>query len=149
MAQSAESIIAALNAFVAKDDGNDEGTLYDILEGFEQLSDRQQVFPAMFAVLERHPDADLGSPGPLVHSIETLSVSAFEPLLRASVQTQPGYLNVWMINRILNSKLFTRHRQELLTLLRIVMAHPRASPAVRQTAEKFLQFQTDRHARRR
>lgn len=147
MATSADTMIASLDSFVASDDGSDEETLHSIVERFEALPDRLRVVSAMFAVMERHPDADLGSPGPLVHSIERVPVTAFEPFLRASVERQPGQLNVWMVNRILNSQLSARHREDLLALLKRVTSHPQASETTRQTAERFLKHQTERRAR--
>src|SRR4029434_9883189 len=99
MATSSDTMIASLASFVAKDDGGDEEPLYNIVEGFDALPDRLRVVPAMFAVMELHPEADLGSPGPLVHSIERVPVAEFEPFLRASVERKPGQLNVWMVNR--------------------------------------------------
>jgi hypothetical protein len=144
MPTTADTIIASLEAFVAKDGGGDEAALYDALEGFDTLPDWLGVVPAMFAVMERYPDADLGAPGPLVHSIERLPVAEFEPLLRASVERQPGQLNVWMVNRILNSQLPAQHREELLALLRRVTSHARASETTRQTAERFLEYQAQR-----
>jgi hypothetical protein len=147
MATTADQIIASLESFVAKDDGGDEETLYDIIEAFDALSDRHRVLPFMFAVMERYPHADLGSPGPLVHSIEQLPVAEFEPLLRSSVERQPGQLNVWMVNRILNSSLSPQHRAELLALLDRVNSHPCASETTRQTAERFVKHQAERRAR--
>jgi len=147
MATTADDIIASLESFVAKDDGGDEETLYSIIEGLDALPDRLRVVPAMFAVMERHPEADLGSPGPLVHSIERVPVAEFEPFLRSSVERQPGLLNVWMINRILNSQLSAQHQQELLALLKRVTSHPRASETTRQSAEGFLKHQAERRAR--
>jgi len=147
MATSTDTMIASLESFVAKDDGGDVATLYGIVEGFEELPDRARVVPAMFAVMERYPTADLGSPGPLVHSIERLPVPDFEPFLRSSVERQPGQLNVWMVNRILNSALSAPHREELLELLKRVTSHPRASETTQQTAVRFLKHQAERQAR--
>jgi hypothetical protein len=52
--------------------------------GFERLTEltdslmiipaglREKAIPEMFDIMERLPDADLGSPGPLVHTLEAL-----------------------------------------------------------------------------
>jgi hypothetical protein len=144
MAATADEIIASLESFIAKDDGGDVETLDRITEGLDELPERLRVVPAMFAVMERYPDADLGSPGPLVHSIERLPLADYESLLRNSVERQPGELNVWMVNRVLNSKVPAQDREELLTLLKLVTTHPRASRTTRQTAERFLQHQATR-----
>jgi hypothetical protein len=62
--------------------------------------------------MERYPEADLGSPGPLVHTIERIPIAQFGTFLRSSVERQPGQLNLWMVNRILNSQLTKQHREE-------------------------------------
>src|SRR5689334_20949636 len=128
MATSANEMIAALNAF--NPDPDDAGTvhaLYTITEGFDSLSEaeKKRVIPHMFPVMERGWEADLGSPGPMVHAIETLDVPAYLPLLVESVRRRPMYLNLWMLNRILN---VTRDGDEhtiLLNLLREVRDDPR------------------------
>jgi hypothetical protein len=96
----------------------------------------------LFTVMERFPEVDLGAPGPLVHAIETLPVAAFEALLRASVLRRPVQLNVWMVNRILNSRLPPKDRDALLDVLRAVAIHPRASALEKQTAKRFLKLQS-------
>ena len=108
-------LIEELDAFRPADDGECVGQLYALLEGFESLEERLQAVPAMFRVLERFPDADLGSPGPLVHAIE--STADDESLLRRSFGTAPTALTAWMINRILNSRLASADRAEWLELL--------------------------------
>jgi hypothetical protein len=147
MPPSEDNITAGLQSFVAKDDGSDEETLAHLIVGFEELSERQRILTAMFAVMERYPGEDLGSPGPLVHSIEKLPISEYEPLLRSSVQRQPGRLNVWMVNRILNSRLSSQHRIELLTILNAVKLHQKASFVTRQLTERYLEFQAQRESK--
>ena len=101
-------------------------SLYAILERFETVADRGRALPALFAVMERCPAADLGSPGSLVHSIETLPVPEFAPALRTSLRIQPGLLNVRMVNRILNAVETSEARDGLMGLPRAARDHPRA-----------------------
>ena len=61
----------------------------------------EAAIPELFGVMERMPDADLGSPGPLVHTLEALK--GYEVELIRSVSRSPSLLSVWMINRILNT----------------------------------------------
>jgi hypothetical protein len=147
MAKFTEKTVTALNAFVARDDGSDAASLSDLLEGVVLAGAADRLLPAIFGIMERNPGADLGMPGPLVHTIETLPVPQFEPALRSSVQRQPVLLNVWMVSRILNSKLTPGHRAELVALLKSAAANPRASPATREMAERTLQNQATRQAR--
>jgi hypothetical protein len=133
MTSAADRMIAALDAFVA--DPTDRTTVYDlnaITHDFDSLSDADQerVIPAMFRVMERWPGADLGSPGPLVHAIEMLEVSTYGPLLTESVRRQPMYLNVWMINRILNGA--PEDPESWLGLLRSVVEAPAVSAEIKK-----------------
>ena len=127
-------IIAALNTFEpARDDTDNLYRLYQLFEGFSSLPDRDRAAPAMFGLLERFPDAEFGSPGPLVHELEAL--------LRDSVRRQPTFLTVWMINRVLNTELPSEQRESWLSELRAVREHPLASEQTRTFAEEFLEHQ--------
>jgi hypothetical protein len=145
MAQSADEMIASLGSLVAAGGNAPNEEALDIaIEGFESLPDRGRVVPTLFAVMERWPEDYMGSPGPLVHSIETIPVSEFAPELVSSVHRQPGVLNVWMVNRILNSAIPTPQRTELLKLLNSIKSHPRAPSAAKQSAVRYLLFQAKR-----
>lgn len=142
MALTADEMIAALDHFEADSDFDEnQARLYPIMEGFKELPDRERIVPAMFALMERFPDQHLGTPGPLVHSIESLGIERYEPQLIDSVRRQPTDLNVWMVNRILNSNLPPEHRRQLLDLMRSVPEHPKVAPRVAESARGFLQHQ--------
>ena len=140
-------MIAALDSF-EPDDGYDENQfrLYRIIEGFKELPDRERIVAAMFALMERFPDAYVGTPGPLVHSIESLGVARYQSLLVASVRRQPAELNAWMLNRILNTNVSLEQRRELLDVMRSVPQHPRVTPRVAELARGFLKHQAKREA---
>jgi hypothetical protein len=147
MALTADEMIAALDSFEADSDYDEnQFRLYPITEGFKELPDRERVVPAMFALMERFPDAYLGTPGPLVHSIESLGMERYEPLLIESVRRQPVELNVWMVNRILNTNLQPDHRRLLLDLMRSVPEHSKVTPRIAESAREFLQHQAKREA---
>ena len=147
MALTTDEMIAALDAFEADSECEEnESRLYPILEGFESVPGAARVVPAMFSLMERFPGACLGTPGPLVHSIESLGINQYEPLLIKSVQRQPTELNVWMVNRILNSALPLEHRQVLLDLMRSVGGYPKCPPQVAKLAQEFLDHQARRRA---
>jgi len=145
MATSADEMIAALNAFNPdQDDAVTVHTLYTITEGFDSLSEaeKERVIPHMFSVMERGWEADLGSPGPMVHAIETLGVHAYLALLVESVRRRPMYLNLWMVNRILNVARDGDEHTMLLNLLREVRDDPRWAD-VSDVAADFLKHQGD------
>jgi hypothetical protein len=93
--------------------------------------------PILFSTMERLDGCDLGSPGPLVNALE--SMSNYQRFLKDSLFRKPTPLSVWMINRIVNSK--PANIADWLSLLKRTSAHPAASAAAKQDANHFLKFQ--------
>jgi hypothetical protein len=52
--------------------------------------------------IKKHPDVDYGTPGPLVHFVETFP--NYEEKLIQSVERQPTPNTVGMLNRVINGK---------------------------------------------
>jgi len=101
----------------------------------------ERAVPALFAVMERMPDTEMGTPGPLVHTLEWMR-GRYEQELVESIKRQPADLSVWMVNRILNGTRDSRQRQIYLDLLRLAAEHPKAPESVRHEAEHFIQHQS-------
>jgi len=140
MNRTIDDVINALDAFVAgADDGANELALYDILDGFQRIPERERAIPAMFQAIERYPEADLGCPGPLVHEME--AIGHYEEALVHSLRRQPTDLTVWMVNRILNSALSVAKRASWLAELRKASVHPRAPHSTKQSARSFSRYQ--------
>lgn len=114
--------------------------LYDLVEPIEKLDLAEDVIPDVLAFLEKHPDVDVGSPGPLVHFIESFYPIYLEQLI-ASLERQPTRNTLWMLNRILNSNLCSEQRERLVKVLRSVGSHPTASSIVKDEAAEFLGHQ--------
>ena len=143
MTRSVDDLLSDLQAFAPSDDGADNvHGLNELLAGFGALPGCERVAPALLALLERHPQADFGTPGPLVHALE--SQAGYRDLLAASLERQPTELTAWMANRLLNSKLPRDERNEWLKRLTAVTSHPKAAPGVRDSAIRFLDFQASR-----
>ena len=132
---------AALDNFVPADEAENVGRLYEILDQLRPLSPdlRSSVISAIFGLIERHPEAELGTPGPLVHELE--AIPGYQPFLRESVLRQPKDLSVWMVNRILNSEISSDARSCWRQVLQMVLTHPLASKEARRTASDFLAHQ--------
>lgn len=143
MTRSVDDLLSDLQAFAPTGDGADNvHRLNELLAGFAALPGCERVAPALFALLERHPQADFGAPGPLVHALERQP--GYPELLAASLERQPTELTAWMANRLLNSKLARDDRQAWLKRLTVVTSHPRAAAGVRDSAIRFLDFQASR-----
>ena len=132
MTRSVDELLSELQAFAPTQDGADNvHRLNELLAGFAALPGCERVAPALLALLERHPQADFGTPGPLVQALE--SQSGYAPLLAASLERQPTELTAWMANRLLNSKLSREDRAAWLQRLTAVTSHPRAAASVRDS----------------
>jgi hypothetical protein len=143
MPKDINTIIANLDAFQPQDDDDNDRRLWAILEGLEDLPDRKRTMSAIFALMERFPDAQLGSPGPLVNELEAMG--DYEVALRASLRRMPADLSVWMVNRLLNGdNAGGAWRQAWLSDLRNVAKRSDVPKSVREAAFGFLRFQADR-----
>ncbi len=143
MTRSVDELLSELQDFAPTQDGADNvHRLNELLAGFAALPGCERVAPALLALLERHPQADFGAPGPLVQALE--NQSGYAALLAASLERQPTELSAWMANRLLNSKQSRDDRAVWLTRLTAVTSHPRAAASVRDSAIRFLDFQASR-----
>jgi hypothetical protein len=122
--------------------------------GWERLSEltdalialpegREATIPELFSVMERMPDAGLGSPGPLVHTLEKLK--GYEQELIRSVRRCPSLLSVWMVNRILNTDLPTDTRKAYMSLLKETATRSDVATTIRDDARDFVEFQERKH----
>jgi hypothetical protein len=146
MTRSVDDLLSELQGFAPTTDGADNVyRLNEVLAGFAELPGCERVAPALLDLLERHPQADFGTPGPLVHALE--NQPRYPALLAASLDRQPTELTAWMANRLLNSRLPRDDRGVWLKRLTDVTSHPKAAPGVRDSAIRFLDFQASRQGR--
>ena len=146
MTRSVDDLLTELQGFAPTDDGADNvHRLNDLLAGFATLPGCERVAAALLELLERHPQADFGAPGPLVQALE--AQPGYAELLAASLQRQPTELTAWMANRLLNSKLSRDERAAWLKRLTGVASHPNAAASVRESSIRFLDFQASRQGR--
>lgn len=140
MTNSVESVVEALRHFVPTEDGTDNvHRLYQIFKEFRTLPGRERALSEMFAFLERFPEADLGSPGPIVHELE--AIVGYRPVLSESLRRKPTSLTVWMANRILNGEPRAEEYELWFGELRTASNHPLASEEAKQAAREFLKHQ--------
>jgi hypothetical protein len=138
-----EALIAELDRFnPARDEVENLCRLYEIFDGFRTLDGREVAMPSMFALLERFPDAELGSPGPIVQEIE--HTKGYEELLKPSLNRLPTRYTVWMVNRILNATSQERTWVDWMDVLQRVQSHPLADEDLRTYASEFSAYQTER-----
>jgi hypothetical protein len=105
-----------------------------------ERDDAERWAPLLYSFIERLDEADLGSPGPIVHLLETWE--GYRPLLAESLHRKPTPLTLWMANRVLNSD--PPDTAEWLGLLRIAETHSAASVEAQTDASGFLKYQAAR-----
>jgi hypothetical protein len=148
MALNYQQIIESLNALKSEDfdmnlnEADGPQKLRLLTNELLQQANPQRAIPQLFAVMERMPDADLGSPGPLVHTLERMK--NYQGELVASLQRAPCPLSVWMVNRILNATKNPEQRDAWLSLLSSIAINPAATSATKQQALYFIEIQRKR-----
>jgi hypothetical protein len=134
-------VVALLEAFEpSANEGESVSRLYEIFKGFRGLAGAEGAIPAIFGVMERYPEVELGTPGPLVHELEALP--GYETPLRESLSRQPAGLSIWMVNRLANAT-DGLEREGWLAELRGVLDHANASPSLKEDALHFLAYQAE------
>ena len=111
--------------------------LIDCFAGADALSNPVSLFEPCFRFLENHQEADLGSPGALVHWIERYYPDYVE-LLGQSLERLPTMHTLWMLSRILNGYPPDTVRGRLWSALEGVADHPLAIDVVRLEAQRLI-----------
>ncbi len=114
--------------------------LDSICENVAALPRPADIFPEFFRLMERLALSDLGSPGPLVHTMEK-HIGLYEDLLEDSIKRKPTMLSLWMVNRIANAS--SDDRGHWIALLRAATTHANASEEAREQASAFLRHQNE------
>ena len=84
---------------------------------------------------------DLGTPGPLVRTLEGLA--GYESFLVESLKRRPAPLTIWMVNRILHESRRTTRYHVFLSVLRGVLDHPSTPPEIKEEALSCLFMQSE------
>jgi hypothetical protein len=88
--------------------------------------------------IERHPDIDFGTPGPLVHFVEQYYGQGYEEKLLQSLARKPTMLTVWMLNRVINGTEEPARKRPFLETLDSARRHHLADHNVVQLVDEFL-----------
>jgi hypothetical protein len=147
MTRSIHEIAAAFDALAAHnfDRANAEARGREQLDGLcdemRAVNDPAACGPVLFRTMERLDGVELGTPGPLVHTLEGWRGS-YEALLAESVRRKPVALTVWMVNRVLNAQ--PPDAESWFGLLRSVADNPSASAETKAKAKGFIEYQSRR-----
>lgn len=148
MPRTFEQILDAFAALQPSDFDNEAAgvcKLNELTDELMTLPQPERAIPAMFGVMERMPDVEMGTPGPLVHTLEQMRGS-YERELVESIKRRPTHLAIWMVNRILNITRAPEQRQFYMDLIRFAGKHPAATEYERHVAQHFIEHQNQRKA---
>jgi hypothetical protein len=138
-------IVADFDALTARDfdyrnaDARGLEWLDALCDEMREINDPATCGPVMFRTMERLDGADLGTPGAIVHTLETWC-GGYEELLAQSVRRKPTSLSVWMVNRILNAS--PPDAESWMTLLQSIASNPAASEETKAEAKQLIEYQT-------
>jgi hypothetical protein len=144
MSRSLSQIAADFDALTSADfdysslDANAWEKVARLCDEMREINDASVCAPVMFRTMERLDDVDLGTPGPLVHKLETWR-GVYEAFLKQSVLRKPSPLTVWTVNRILNTQ--PSDGEIWLALLTSAIEHPSPSEPTKSDAGTFLEHQ--------
>jgi len=113
--------------------------LYEITEPLEEAKDISESFDNIFRFFQRNKNADLGSPGPLVHLLES-HYPKYVPNLIASLESEPAELTVFMLHRIMNSNISTSDKEKYHKLLGAISSNPTADEAAKSEAKHYYEY---------
>jgi hypothetical protein len=102
--------------------------------------DASESIRAIFQFIENFPDADHGTPGPLVHLLEK-HTGRYESELKDSIGRRPTPHTLWMINRLLNSCHNDDEHGQWMAIPRSTLEHPLATEGGRDDAKSFIEHQ--------
>ena len=131
-----DTLLEKLESLVGSDDFEYDSE--DMISELEAEGAGLETAEALLGIMERHPLADFGMPGAMVHFIEGFYPDHL-PLLIASVKRAPSLHTVWMLNRCING---AEDKSGLLSVLKGVIDNEDADITVRDKAKEFFEYQT-------
>ena len=113
----------------------------DLCNELRNHPDADEAIEGILLFIEAHGDADLGSPGPLVHFLEKFFRRGYEEALVRSIERRPTTHTIWMLNRIING-VQEPERSGYVDILAGVARNDTLSEEVRSDARAFLKHQS-------
>ena len=107
----------------------------ECIEEIEESDLGLSAVEPLIKLMERHPLADFGVPGAIVHFVEKFYKNGYEDILYQSVKCSPAMHTVWMLNRICNDK---NSHDKFKKLLAETAERDDIDNAIAKSAKEFL-----------
>ncbi len=136
-------MIDLINKIISKIENKIDETNFnlEIEEEIEELKSIQNisinVVNKILYIFEKHPNFDFGSPGELVHYLESFYKNGYENKLVDSIQRSPTEHTLWMLNRIINGTTESEEKDNYLNLLENIYSDKSIAQNIRSTARRF------------
>lgn len=131
-----KDIINSLISIADLDDFKEKSS--KLILGWAKDKDAFNAIDPILYFMERNPNIDYGSPGPLVHFVEKFYRKGYEQKLIESVQRMPTPHTLWMLNRIINGESDNNERNKMIDMMGDISKNPSIEPSVRDMAAFFL-----------
>ena len=128
-----EELIEEMEKSIESDDF--ELVMEDCMQKVEMEDIGSEAITPLLKFMERHPLADFGMPGAIVHYVERFYKNGYEELLMKSIKRRPTMHTVWMLNRIING---SEEAEKYIDLMREVINRPDVHEDIKKSAENFL-----------
>lgn len=139
MSPELETMFAELSSRVGQDDFIDAA--YDLTERLAETDTSEAIEPIL-KLMETHPEADFGNPGPIVHFVERYHRRGYEQKLLESIGRRPTRHTLWMLNRLINGS-EGDVKKSLLSTLDVVARALEVDEDVRELARHFRSLHED------
>jgi hypothetical protein len=142
-----DEIIRILETFIPfPDDDQVNDTvkfLYELMDTWKQLPEKNKAIVPIFRLMEKYPHADFGTPGPLVHALESPGTD-YKDQLQLSLLRKPTPLTLWMYNRVMNAEKNQAILEGHLARFKLFAKHPLADETTRMAGTSFVEYQQKR-----
>ena len=140
-----DQIKKILDEFIPFDEddleNDNESYLYELTEKLKENNNGKTAIENIFLLLEKYPNFDFGSPGPLVHTLESFK-GDYENLLIESLNRKPTPMTVWMLNRIINGTSSAVERVKYLNIMKDLLKNPMIDSSTNEDIIDFLKYQS-------
>lgn len=117
------------------DSDNFEVIMIECMKNIESDYNEPDSIEPLLKLMERHPLTSFGSPGAIVHFVETFYKKGYEEKLITSLKRMPTVHTVWMLHRIING---ADNREYYLSLLKQISENKDYDKEIRDEALNFL-----------
>jgi hypothetical protein len=129
-------ILDQLSKAAASDSFEDQ--LGDIADSWTNQPNAFEAIDPILQFMEAHPELEYGTPGPLVHFVETFYRKGYEQKLVGSVQRKPTLHTTWMLNRLINGATDPAEKRLLVGVLQAAARSNLADAETKRLAADFI-----------